>query len=104
MHNDEKLQCFYLTEWVWLIQTAERARFNFSQRNYIVYAHLLSCEGTKKLSIMRWQLIACLQRYSDFADLWLRIQRYRIECCAEKTTPSVAVAFSVLSPKVLGHG
>lgn len=63
------------------------ACFRFIQRNCIVYTHLLSCEvkkKKKKLSIMRWQLIACLQRYSDFVILELRVQRYRVECCAEK--------------------
>lgn len=33
---------------------------------------------------MRWQLIACLQHYSDFVVLELRVQRYRVEYCAEK--------------------
>lgn len=47
IHNDEKLQYFYLTEWVEYIQTAKRARFNLSQRNYIVYTRLLSCREKK---------------------------------------------------------
>lgn len=98
MQSDEKLQCFYLTEWVQLVQTTECAHFNFSQRNYIVYIHLLSRVGEKMLSIMRWQLIARLQHYPDFAVLELRVQRYRVECCAEKLCSSGVLSAIPESP------
>lgn len=51
---------------------------------HCLYSSFVMCsQKKKKLPIMRWQLIACLQRYSDFVVLEQRVQRYRVEFCAE---------------------